>query len=83
MGEFVGNLLVGVGVIVLLVGWFWLIALGFTVSPLWGFGVFIPVVALIFVVTYWEDVQRPFFVHVAGFVVMFIGRALLKASGVT
>ena len=60
--EFAGTGLFVVGIMAALVGWIMIVIAAFRVSAGWGVGsLLIPLIALIFVVTHWQDSRRGFF----------------------
>jgi|AP95_1055475.scaffolds.fasta_scaffold293492_1 hypothetical protein len=48
------------GVIIALVFWTVLLIQAFKSSILWGFGYFIPVISVVFILTHWERAKKPF-----------------------
>jgi hypothetical protein len=72
-----GPFLVVVGVIVALIGAVKIIVAAFSESAVWGIGsILLPIVALIFVFTHWEDGKSGLFWSVAGTVMMYAGFAI-------
>jgi hypothetical protein len=66
----VGYLVVGAGCI-------WLLVVAFQENVWWGFGcLFLPFVSLVFVVPYWSDAKRPFFVQLAACGLILLGPIL-------
>jgi hypothetical protein len=66
-----------IGAILGSAGGIWLIVTAFRESALWGLGVWlVPFVSLIFVVKYWDDAKRPFFLSLAGGGLMLLGAIL-------
>lgn len=66
--------LVAVGGIVMLVGGIWILVKAFQESIVWGLAsLFIPIVALVFVVTHWQDAGKPFLIYLAGLAVYMVG----------
>jgi hypothetical protein len=73
----VGMLFVGIGSIVMLIFGVILLVKAFQTSVLWGLGyLFVPFVALIFVIMHWDDTKKPFLYSLVGFVVCVVGIAL-------
>lgn len=55
-----------VGMILGFVGGIWIVVLAFKESVLWGLGsLFVPFVALIFVILHWDVAKKPFFISLA------------------
>jgi hypothetical protein len=76
--EILGALLALVGGIVILVGSIWLIVLAFQESVLWGLGdLFVPFVALIFVISFWDRTAKPFLISLGGLVAIIAGSAMM------
>ncbi len=72
--ETLGVLLTVVGLIISLIGGIWFLRVAFGQSIVWGLGCwFVPFVALIFVVMYWDESSKPFLVLLAGTVLAIIG----------
>ena len=77
----IGGILAILGWIIMAVGGIWLLVIAFKEHILWGLGsLFIPFVGLVFVIMHWKKSAKPFFIWLAGFVVMFVG-ALLSGMG--
>ncbi|GAC1332717.1 MAG: hypothetical protein NVSMB17_12210 [Candidatus Dormibacteria bacterium] len=77
-----GYVLIAVGAIVSLVGGIMLLIAAFRASIWWGLGsIFVPFVSLIFVITHWATSRRPFFIQLAGVVLVFVGVAIAAAGG--
>lgn len=69
-----GQVLMIFGILIFIVGGFWFLLRAFTESVLWGLAVlFIPIVAVFFLIVHWHNAKRPFFVQLAGFAVMLLG----------
>jgi hypothetical protein len=71
------SILTTLGLIIVFVGWIWLLFLAFQVSALWGFGCLFPPVLLIFVINYWDDVKQPALIVVGGNVLLIVARSLV------
>ena len=72
--EIVGTGLFMVGLVVALVGWIMIVIAAFRVSAGWGVGsLLIPLIALIFVITHWQDARRGFFTQLGGTALFLIG----------
>lgn len=73
----VGMLLVAIGSIVMLIFGVILLVKAFQTSILWGLGyIFVPFVALVFVIMHWDDTKKPFLYTLLGAVIFGIGMAL-------
>ena len=78
--EIVGTGLFLVGIMVALVGWIMIVVAAFRVSAGWGVGsLLIPLIALIFVITHWQDARRPFFIQLGGTALWLIGAMVTQA----
>ena len=72
--EFAGTGLFVVGIMAALVGWIMIVIAAFRVSAGWGVGsLLIPLIALIFVVTHWQDSRRGFFTGLGGIAIFIFG----------
>ncbi len=59
-----------------------LLIAAFKESILWGLGcIFIPIVSLIFIIMHWPVAKKPFFIELAGVILMFIGIILGSPRG--
>ena len=63
------------------VGGVWLIINAFCEHILWGFGclLFPPVVGLFFVIFHWKEANRPFFLWLIGFVLVFLAKLMMPS----
>ena len=74
MSSGLGGVLIIVGLLIFVVGGFWFLVRAFTESVLWGLAMlFVPIVALFFLIVHWHNSKHPFFVQVCGFAVMLLG----------
>lgn len=72
-----GLVIMIVGDLIALVGGIWILVLAFKQSVLWGLGsLFVPFVALVFVIKYWAVAKKPFLINLAGVVLIVIGVVL-------
>lgn len=72
-----GEILMGLGIIVAFVGGIMLLIEAFRESVLWGIGsLLIGPVSLIFVILHWDVAKKPFFIQLVGLAVMLAGVAL-------
>jgi len=63
-----------IGLVVHLIGWIMLIVVAWRESIWWGLlSIFVPFVALIFVITHWQDAKRPFLISISGTAVFVLG----------
>jgi hypothetical protein len=77
----VGMIIWGIGGIVALIGWIWFLVVAFRQTIWWGLGsLFIPIVALIFLIMHWGDAKKPFFVWLIGAVIMIIVAILIPGA---
>jgi hypothetical protein len=73
----IGTWVTAIGLIIILVGHFWIIVVAFRESLLWGTAsLLVPVVVLGFVISHWHRVAKPFGLYVVGWLTMFLGAAL-------
>ena len=78
--EIAGTGLFLVGIMVAIVGWIMIVIAAFRVSAGWGVGsLLIPLIALIFVITHWQDARRPFFIQLGGTALFVIGAMMTQA----
>ena len=78
----IASILLLLGWLVSIIGGIMLLIVAFKESILWGLGcIFIPFVALIFIVMHWEQSKKPFFIELAGAVLVIIGIILGGSSG--
>jgi hypothetical protein len=64
------NLLMYVGFAIAFVGGLWLLYKAFCQSLLWGIAcIFLPFMALFFVLFHWHEAKKPFLTNVAGLVI--------------
>jgi hypothetical protein len=78
--EIVGTGLFLVGIMVAIVGWIMIAIAAFRVSAGWGVGsLLIPLVALIFVITHWQDTRRGFFTQLGGAALFVIGAVITQS----
>ena len=71
-----------IGLIVHLIGWIMLIVVAWRESIWWGLlSIFVPFVALIFVITHWQDAKRPFLISISGTAVFVPDDAKGEAGG--
>ena len=79
--ETIGMVLLFVGFAVMAVGGLWLLVVAFQQSVGWGLAcMFIPFVVIVFLVKFWDDAKKPFFIYLAGLVPYIIGIALAGGS---
>jgi hypothetical protein len=65
--ELVAMIIGGIGGIISLIGGIWFLVVAFRQSIWWGLGcLFIPFVSIIFLIIYWGDAAKPFFVSLLG-----------------
>ena len=69
-----GIVLLILGFILAAVGGIWLLVEQFKESVLWGLGsLFVPFVALVFVIMHWSVSKKPFFIQLAGIGLIILG----------
>jgi hypothetical protein len=77
--EIIGWVIGVAGLVAMLVGSISLIVLAFQQETMWGCAcLFIPFVALVFTIMYWEKARKPFGIWVIGWVIGVIGLLLGK-----
>jgi len=81
--EFLGNLLVVVGLIGSLIGTLWILIVAFQESVTWGLGcILLPFpLALAFVCLHWDKAGKPFLVQLAANVSLFGGLLMVGPQG--
>jgi hypothetical protein len=79
--ETVGMIIWGIGGLVALIGFIWFLVVAFRQTIWWGLGsLFIPIVALVFLIMHWGDAAKPFFVWLLGVVIMIVVAILLPGA---
>ena len=79
--ETIGMLLLFVGFAVMAVGGIWFLVVAFTEGVGWGLAcMFIPFVSLYFLVKFWDNAKKPFFIQLAGLVPYILGIVLAGAG---
>ena len=69
-----GFMLLCLGLVIMLVGHFWIVVNAFKTSVLWGLGaLFVPLVAPIFAIMNWVSNKTPFLLWLGGMVLYAIG----------
>jgi hypothetical protein len=69
------------GLILVVIGGFWLLVVTFRESFLWGIGSLVfPVMSLIFVVLNWDICKSPFLLQVFGLVIAILGILMAEPS---
>lgn len=75
--EILGAILMIIGAVGLLVGGVWFLATTFQEGIVWGLAcIFVPFVALVFLVMHWDRAGKPFLIQVASLVPLFLGAFL-------
>ena len=76
-----GMMLMAVGGIAALVGGIWFLIVAFQENILWGLGcLFIPFVALVFLIMHWDKAGKPFLIELAGAVAAIVGSIMMGPS---
>ena len=79
--ETLGMIIWGIGGIVCLIGGIWFLVVAFRETIWWGLGcLFIPIVALVFLIMHWGDAAKPFFVSLLGVVIMVVVAVLIPGA---
>ena len=69
-----GFIVLCIGLVIMLVGFIWIVVNAFKTSVLWGLGAFfIPLVAQIFAIMNWETNKTAFLTWLAGLVLYIVG----------
>lgn len=69
------------GLIAFIVGGIWFLVVAFQHEVPWGLAcMFIPFVAIVFLVKYWDKASKPFGVQTAGFAAMLLGQFIREAN---
>ncbi len=78
----VAGVLMAIGGIIMLVGGIMFLIVAFKESVLWGLGsMFVPFVSLVFLIKFWGQAKKPFFIQLAGLPFYLIGWVMmLKAA---
>jgi hypothetical protein len=80
--DVIGTIILIIGIIIMIVGGIMLLIVAFKENIWWGLGsIFVPFVALIFVIMHWQKSKKPFFIWLGGLVVYIIGMVLGGALG--
>jgi len=78
--EILGFALIIIGIIIGFVFGIQLLILAFQTSVLWGLGyIFVPFVALIFIIMHWNETKTPFLRSLIAFPLYIIGALLIPA----
>lgn len=79
--EIVGMIIFVIGAIISVIGGIWFLVVAFRQTVWWGLGsIFIPFVALIFLIMHWSDAKKPFFVSLLGTVIMVVIAILMPQA---
>ena len=77
----VGMIIWIIGAIISVFGGIWLLVVAFRQTIWWGLGsLFIPIVALVFLIMHWGDAAKPFFVSLLGAVIMIVVAILIPGA---
>ncbi len=79
--EIIGMILYGIGIIIALIFGIMLLIKAFQTSVLWGLGyIFVPFVALVFVIMHWEDTKSIFLKYLISIPFIILGAVLMGMS---
>ena len=79
--EIAGTGLFVVGLLVAIAGWLMVVVAAFRESVGWGIGsLLVPLVALIFVITHWQDARRGFFTQLGGTAIFIFGALITPTA---
>jgi hypothetical protein len=77
----IGTWVASIGLIMILVGHYWIVAMAFQKSLLWGAAsLLVPVVVIGFVISHWDKVAKPFGLYIVGWLTMLLGAALTHGA---
>jgi FtsH-binding integral membrane protein len=69
-----GALIILLGIVIFIIGGLLFLVAAFRESIWWGLAcLFLPVVPLFFLIVHWQNAKKPFFIQLAGFVVILVG----------
>jgi hypothetical protein len=69
-----GDLFILLGIIIFVIGGLWFLVAAFRASIWRGLAcLFLPIVSLFFLIVHWSEARKPFFIQLAGFMVMVVG----------
>ena len=78
----IGGIIAIIGVIIMIIGFIMLLIVAFKKNIWWGLGsIFVPFVALIFLIMNWQKGKKSFFIWLAGFVLYIVGIVLGGSIG--
>ena len=70
-------LLAGIGSLLAIVGYIWIVVIAFQDNVGWGIGSLLCFIAgLVYVAQHWEATKKPFLIWLAGFVLSMIGQGI-------
>ena len=79
--ETLGMIIWGIGLLISVIGGIWFLVVAFRETIWWGLGcLFIPIVALVFLIMHWGNAAKPFFVSLLGVVIMVIVAMLIPGA---
>ena len=80
--DVIGTIIIIIGVIVMIVGGIMLLIVAFKESIWWGLGsIFVPFVAIVFLIMHWQKAKKSFFIWLAGCAVYIVGMVLGGSLG--
>lgn len=79
-GEYMAALLILGGILLIILGLLWLIALAFGVSLLWGVGSLLPPILLLFIIRCWKVARKAVVFTALGFVPLIVGITQLAST---
>ncbi len=74
--------LVIIALVVNLIGFIWLVVVGFQRSILWGILIFLfsPITAIIFSIMYWYEAKKPFLIYLISSIVFVVGAVMMVSQ---
>lgn len=78
MVVFIGKILIGIGLAIIVITDFWLLLIAYKKHILWLLAcLFIPVASIALVISNWENAKKPFLIQLAASVLICIGFVLM------
>lgn len=78
---FVALALSGIGGIVSLAGWIWIVIIAFQENVGWGIGCLLcPPASLVYVIMHWEKTKKPFLIEVVGVLISAVAQAIAMSA---
>lgn len=79
-----GGIIFFIGLAIAIFGGIWFLIEAFKVSVWWGLGcLFISIISLIFLCMHFQEAKKPFFINLAGAVLMILGMIIMPGAAGT